>query len=80
MQWTDEKMVAAMKSVEEGLSGVNQAALLHGVPKTSLKNRLSDRIVHGTKPGPDRNEEKELASKMFLSGLWENKERCFEHN
>lgn len=65
MQWTDEQMVAAMKSVEEGLSGVNQAALLHGVPKTSLKNRLSGRVVHGTKPGPkpylDRNEEKELA-------------------
>ena len=65
MQWTDEQMVAAMKSVEEGLSGVNQAASLHGVPKTSLKNRLSGRVVHGTKPGPkpylDRNEEKELA-------------------
>ena len=51
-KWSDEQMVAAMKSVEKGLSGVNQAALQHGVPKTSLKNRLSGHVVHGTNPGP----------------------------
>ena len=50
-KWSDEQMVAAMESVEKGLSGVNQAALQHGVPKTSLKDRLSGRVVHGTKPG-----------------------------
>ena len=64
-KWSDEQMIAAMESVEKGLSGVNQAALQHGVPKTSLKNRLSGRVVHGTKPGPrpylDKNEEKELS-------------------
>ena len=53
-------MVAAMESVEKGLSGVNQAALQRGVPKISLKNRLRGHIVHGTKPGPrpylDKNE------------------------
>ena len=54
-------MVTAIKSVENGSSGINQAALLHGVPKTTLKNRLSGRVVHGTKPGQrpylDSNEE-----------------------
>ena len=56
-------MIAAVNSVEKGSSSVNQAALLYGMPKTSLKNRLSGHVVHGTKPGPrpylDSNEEKE---------------------
>ena len=58
-------MVVAMESVEKGLSGVNQAALQHGVPKTTLKNRLSGRVAHGIKPEPrpylDKSEEKELS-------------------
>ena len=47
-------MFAAIKSVKNESSGINQAALLHEVPKTTLKNRLSGRVVHGTKPGPRR--------------------------
>ena len=44
--------------------GVNAAAQSHGVPKTSLKDRISGRVVHGSKPGPRKyltEEEKNLA-------------------
>jgi len=59
-------MLAAMKSVQEGEFGVNKAAKQHGVPPTTLKNRLSGHVQHGTKPGPhpylDEHEEKVLSS------------------
>jgi len=45
---------------------VNEAAKQHGVPPTTLKDRLSGRVQHGTKPGPrpylDEHEEKVLSS------------------
>lgn len=45
-------MLAAMDSVlKKGLSG-NKAADLHGVPRSTLKDRLSGRVIHGVKPGP----------------------------
>ena len=50
-QWTSLQMEAAMKAVEDG-SPINQAAREHGVPKTTLRDRLSRRVIHGTKPGP----------------------------
>ncbi len=37
LQWTDQQMVAAMNAVKSG-GGVNQAALDHGVPRTTLKD------------------------------------------
>ena len=43
-QWTNEQMIAAMEAVETGESGINRAAVDHGVPKTTLKNRLSGRV------------------------------------
>ena len=55
----------AMEAVETGESGINRAAVDHGVPKTTLKNRLSGRVKHGKKPGPEcylNEEEKELRS------------------
>ena len=43
---------------------INAAARDHGVPPTTLKNRLSGRVVCGTNPGPvpylDNKEEQEL--------------------
>ena len=44
-------MQAALDAVKEGM-GVNAAARAYGVPKTMLKDRISGRVVHGTKPGP----------------------------
>ena len=40
-----------MKAVSEGLS-VNQASHYYGVPKTTLHDRVSGRVIHGVKPGP----------------------------
>ena len=40
-------MEQAIKAVETGSS-----ALDHGVPPTTLKDRLSGRLKHGDKPGP----------------------------
>ena len=51
-KWTNEQMIAAIKAVEKNGSGINQAAIAHNVPKTTLKDRLSGRVQHGSKPGP----------------------------
>ena len=54
-----------MKAVKDG-GGVNRAAHDHGVPSSTLKDRLSGKVVHGTKPGPkpylNSTEEKELGT------------------
>lgn len=61
-------MTAAMKAVKDGTTSINKAALLHGVPRTTLKDRLSGRVEHGTKPGPKRylssEEERDLADHL----------------
>lgn len=63
-------MLAAIEAVENGC-GPNQAAKEHGVPKSTLKDRLSGRVVHGTKPGPrpylNKEEENELADYLVQS-------------
>ena len=46
-QWSNESMEAAMQAVKDGM-GVNKPAELHGVPKTTLKDRISGRIAHGS--------------------------------
>ena len=51
-QWTKDQMLAALDAViKDGLSG-NRAVVLHGVPPSTLKDRLSGHVVHGKKPGP----------------------------
>jgi len=44
-------MIKAMNAVTSNEMGMNEAAAQHGVPPTTLKNRLSGRLKHGTKPG-----------------------------
>ena len=62
--WSSESMVEAMKVVKEVQFGVNRVALEYGVPKTTLKDRLNGRVIHGTNMGPTPyltyEEEKEL--------------------
>ena len=57
-------MLDAMKAILDG-SPISTAARLHGVPKTSLHNRIKGKVVHGVKPGPKQylsaEEETELA-------------------
>ncbi len=62
--WSNHSMLQAMAAVKDGSMGINMAAIAHGVPRTTLKDRLSGRVIHGTKMGPKsyltREEEKEL--------------------
>ena len=84
-QWTNKQMVAAMKAVEDRGS-VRGAARDHGVPYSILKDRVSGRAEHGTRPGPKpylNIEENELG--QFLkncASYWiqKNKERCNAYN
>ena len=41
-----------MEAVISGEMGTNQAACEFDVPATTLKDRLSGRVKHGSKPGP----------------------------
>ena len=52
-----------MEAVRKEPISINKAALLHGVPPTTLKDRLSGRVAHGTKPGPVKylNDEEDCA-------------------
>ena len=64
-QWSNESMVAAMKSVMDENTPISQAAEMHGVPKSTLHNRISGNVTHGDKPGPDLlspAEEEELSN------------------
>ena len=44
-------MIAAIRAVNSGVP-VKRAAEEHCVPRTTLRDRLSGKVVHGTKPGP----------------------------
>ena len=55
-------MEPAMCAVKEGYT-VARAAIEHGVPRSTLQDRISGRVLHGTKPGPVpylNQEEKDL--------------------
>jgi hypothetical protein len=44
-------MLEAIKAVGEGCT-ISQAARDYGVPKTTLYDRVSGKVLHGTNPGP----------------------------
>ena len=56
-------MLAALEAVRSG-SSIKRAALEHGVPRTILYGRHTERVVHGTNPRPqpylNKAEEAEL--------------------
>ena len=62
--WSDQAMLGALQAVREGTLGVNRAALEFSVPPTTLKDRLSGKVTHGTNSGAQpylsRTEEEEL--------------------
>ena len=65
-QWSDESMKGALEAVKGGLMGVNKASMNFGVPRTTLRDRISGRVEHGAKSGPTpyltEKEDQELAS------------------
>jgi len=76
-------MSAALQSVAtQGVSG-NKAADLHGVPRSTLKDRLSGQVVQSTRPGPkpylSPTEEAELSSHPLDApnmGVWQDLVGC----
>ena len=44
IKWTGESMLGAIKAASEGM-GINRAAIEFGVPKTTLKDRISGRVI-----------------------------------
>ena len=47
-------MKAAMKSVIDKNTPVSRAAKIHGVPKSTLHDRISGKVCHVDKPGPEK--------------------------
>ena len=74
-QWSQEEMQAALDKVRSGES-VLRAAKLHGVPM-SIHDRVSGRVLHGHKPGPDPYlsvaEEEEFADFLVTMAKQDNK-------
>ena len=62
-------MLDVMEAASSGNVSINKASELYGVPKTTLKDRLSGLVAHGTKPGPKPylhlEEEKELVDHLI---------------
>ena len=62
-------MADVISSIQNDHLSGNQAADLHGVPRSSLKNRLSGRVQHGVnsrpKPYLSKEEESELADHLI---------------
>ena len=50
-QWSDKLMCLAIETVKNGFT-ISQAALMHGIPCTTLYDRMSDRESHGVNPAP----------------------------
>jgi len=73
-------MVAAMNAVKNRKMDINEAARVHGIPTTVLKDRVSGRVTHGNKPGPkqcfDKEEEKELSVFLKQSAAWVVEKIC----
>ena len=79
-QWTDQQMIDAMEAASAGNMSINKASEMYGVPRTTLKDRLNGRVVHGTKPGPKpylrHSEERELVDHLTkLSDLGMGKKK-----
>ena len=68
-QWTDKSTEAVLEAVRKGTVSANKAAQLHGVPRSTLRDRLSGTVAHRTKPGPakylNNDEEHSLADHLI---------------
>lgn len=53
-QWSDSSMESALEAVKNGELSINRAAKTYDVPCSTLKDRISGRVIHGSKPGPSR--------------------------
>ena len=51
LKWSNESMVAAINAVSKGCS-ISRATREHGIPRTTLQDRISGKVQHGIRPGP----------------------------
>jgi len=86
LKWSNESMVKAIDAVKSGRCSVKRPAEDYKVPRTTLQDRISGRVIHGTKPGPllhlNKGEESELAQFLLkylklAMGRQENKLRVW---
>lgn len=67
-QWTEISMVGALKEVKNGKYSINRIAHMYGVPRSTLKDRVTGKVKHGTNPGPrpylNKEEEQKLANHL----------------
>ena len=57
-------MLGAIDAVKKDGTGVNAAAAQFGVLPSTLRDRLSSRVVHGTRPGPAPYLEKDKETQL----------------
>lgn len=50
--WTEQQMTSALNEFKNGKLTIGKIAKKFQIPKTTLHNRISGRVIHGTKPGP----------------------------
>ena len=50
--WDPESMVKAMNNIISSKMGVSKATEHYDVPATTLKDKISGRVKHRVKPGP----------------------------
>ena len=63
-------MLDAMKAVQDG-SPITTAARVHGVPRTSLHNRIKGKVIHGVKSGPKQKiKHPQNLSTLKKSTIW----------
>ena len=69
--WDEVKMAQAFTSVTQERMSIREAALQYGVPKSTLGDRLTGRVLSGATSGPqtylDKSEEEELVQFLLRS-------------
>ena len=67
--WTYERMERAMQAVTVGGLSIRRASIEYNVPKSTLGDRISGRVIHGATSGKPRylsDEEEELLVEFLL--------------
>ncbi|XP_065904027.1 uncharacterized protein [Dysidea avara] len=69
--WSEEQMSGALNAVTSGELKPSEAIVKYGVPRQTLRDRLSGRVIHGTNPGPrpylTKEEEELLTDHLILT-------------
>jgi len=72
-QWTETQMRSAIDAIKKGQLSVLRGAVQYDVPRTTLHDRISRRVVNGTNPGAkpylNKAEEKELSEIIVTVAL-----------